>query len=355
MKTITIYGLTAILLLGLTMSAFAQSDMDAARRQMMANLEKQAWRYDILNGHNASLGVLQLLSHDYVREGIGLSEEQAQKIHGEVMGTSILVHMQNDPEYLPLKEEIEKNNPWLPDATEETLTKYADLQGRMDEIVPRQHLRLIDENLTPEQKKKFYEFHISYMSETEYIFPGMFEALDLSDEQRKQFGDVQKNMEPELEKHIDLITERWSKWEEKLDEKVKALTNPEEREKLRMDIIGGKNDIAKQIWAELQPETDKIMESSKKLADELKVEMFDVLTDEQWERLLELIDNPPDYVKRVIAQRRAEREQQKKANASSSGWQPGPNSWKPGDPVPEGYRQERQERSRFSRETRPSP
>jgi Ni/Co efflux regulator RcnB len=89
-------------------------------------------------------------------------------------------------------------------------------------------------------------------------------------------------------------------------------------------------------------------ESGKGLADKLKVEMFDVLTDEQWNRMLNLIDNPPEHAKKIIAQMR-EKSEQESAYASTEAWQPGPNSWKPGDPIPEGYRQQRQERGRFPR------
>jgi Ni/Co efflux regulator RcnB len=347
----TLCGLTAVLLLGLTTLTFAQNDMDAARKQMYDDITRQAMRYDILSGHNANLDVLQLLSYDYVREGIGIPEKQAQKIQKEVTGTSYLDYLKNDPEYISLQEEMNgKYNPFNPDATEETLKKFAELHIQWSEMVPNLHLRLIDENLTPEQKQKFNEFHISYMSETEYVFPGMFAALDLSDEQKKQFGEVQKRMETELDKHIDIMIERNSKWKEKIEEKLKAVIDPEEREKLRMDIIGGRNDIYKQIWAELQPETDKMMQSGKELADELKIKMFDVLTDEQWDRMIDLIDNPPDYVKRIIASRKPKENDAHKDDANKpEAWTPGPNSWRPGDPVPEEYRQERNQRRRFPR------
>jgi len=73
--------------------------------------------------------------------------------------------------------------------------------------------------------------------------------------------------------------------------------------------------------------------------------MFDVLTDEQWMRLQGLIDNPPECAKTILnraRERRGEREQ-------SGVWQPGPGFWRPGDPIPAQYRQERNTRSRFPR------
>jgi len=100
-------------------------------------------------------------------------------------------------------------------------------------------------------------------------------------------------------------------------------------------------------WNDLQ-------ESSKTLATELKIEMFDVLTDEQWDRFQKLVDDPPDYIKKIIDQmrNRFERRTDNNPSATSAGtWQPGPDSWRPGDPIPEQYRQQRNQRSRFARET----
>jgi hypothetical protein len=62
----------------------------------------------------------------------------------------------------------------------------------------------------------------------------------------------------------------------------------------------------------------------------------------QWDRFQELIDDPPDYIK-------AWHKKLKEAAKEAGTWQPGPNSWQPGDPIPEGYRQQRQERGRFPR------
>jgi len=67
------------------------------------------------------------------------------------------------------------------------------------------------------------------------------------------------------------------------------------------------------------------------------MELYDVLTDEQWDKLQNLVDNPPEYIKawlKVYSSRNQKQEE----------WQPGPDSWKPGDGIPESYRQERNER-----------
>jgi Ni/Co efflux regulator RcnB len=83
---------------------------------------------------------------------------------------------------------------------------------------------------------------------------------------------------------------------------------------------------------------DELQTSGKAFSAKFKTRMFDVLNDEQWARLQLLIDNPPPYAK-VLLQKI--REQSGQAEQSGGGWVPGPNSWKPGDPIPEEYRQKR--------------
>jgi Ni/Co efflux regulator RcnB len=70
--------------------------------------------------------------------------------------------------------------------------------------------------------------------------------------------------------------------------------------------------------------------------------MFDVLTDELLLRLQDMIDNPTGLVKIMLDKMKAGRENKEKKDE----WVPGPNTWQPGDPLPEQYRQERQERTR---------
>ena len=336
--------LTAVLLLGLTTAVFAQNNLDAARRQMNEDIAKQSMRYDLLNGHNANLHALGLLSLDFFRDEIGISEELALKMQKEITGTSIKDQMESEPHFISLREEIKELNPFSPNATEETLEKWVALQIEVNKIVPNKHLSLFYGNLTTDQIQKVNEFHISYMSETQFVFPGMFEALGLSDEQKKQLDDVQNEIMPELDEHIEKQLRLRTKQQEKTDEILKTIADPEERERLRHDIS-----TTKKVWAALQTESNEVMESGKKLADSLKIKMFDVLTDEQWERLLKLTADPPEYVKKFLTQQRKWKEEWNNTDSKPEVVGPGPNSWKPGDPIPEGYRQQRQERGRFPR------
>ena len=83
--------------------------------------------------------------------------------------------------------------------------------------------------------------------------------------------------------------------------------------------------------------------------------MFDVLTDEQWVHLQELVDNPPEHVRVLVNRLRMlqasdfrlnvdENEsvsEAERVSADSDIWMPGPDSWRPGMPLPESYRIQR--------------
>jgi hypothetical protein len=302
---------------------------------------------DLLSGRKANVdGLVPYLGMSSMREGLDLSQEQIQKIQQEVQ-RNLYPILENDPNFLSLRDEARKFDPDSPAATEETLKRYADLQVEMDNMVAQKRVNLIYENLTPDQNKKVYEYHISNMDATGYVFPGMFEALDLSGEQKQQLDKIQKEMKPELEKHIDRKFELQDKEYNMIQERRKGMTPPQVRDMIQPEDEAW-GDVVLKVRAELQPERDRIMESGRKLADELKIKMFDVLTDEQWARMIDLIDNPPDHVKKMVAAiRKVRGDDDNKPDANKPGvWMPGPNTWRPGDPIPEQYRQQRQEQQR---------
>jgi len=358
MKTIhsTLCGLTAILLLGLTTSTFAQNAKQ--QRAMQEQMQRQAIRHSMnsmWSGDGANFMLIGLLSHNDFREGLGISEEQYQKLQdtgGTVQGS--VQNAQNDPNVRAIQAEMVKlmmtempGGPFAENVSEAAQKKLSDLQSRMatttQEAIARNLASAINENLTPEQLRKFREFQISTMSEAPFVTPSMFEALDLSDDQRQQLGDIKKGMEPEFKKWVDKTIDAKLRFSEKLlAEYIMQVDGTTTR--LSLDNIPEVEEKIRKAHPELVRELNEIMESGRKLADKLKVEMFDVLTDEQWERMLNLIDNPPDYARKMIARMREKREN---TNASTGAWRPGLDSWKPGDAIPEQYRKERNERRRF--------
>jgi len=365
MKTFTFYGLAVILLLGLTTSAFAQSNIVTAEqaeiinsmnRQTYADARIQSMVRSLLNGSEMGLFVSGFLRQEDFREGVGVSQEQNQKIQEGLrnIDQAAFTQGESDPDYKLLVDadqelrrsfsEAVMSNAAL-DVLEEIREARLDLQIQMSEMRSEKRANLFNEVLTPDQWKRIQEYYISTMSYTNYVFPQMFEALDLSDEQREQFEDIKKNIEPEFVEHIAKQVEHETRSWEKLNElamELESIRDWEERQRLF-------EDIRKKVREEFQPERNALLESGKGLADRLKSEMFDVLTDEQWARMVDLIDNPPDYVKRVIARTREALERTDSSTGTTGGWQPGPGSWQPGDGIPEGYRIQRETRRQFPR------
>ena len=127
-----------------------------------------------------------------------------------------------------------------------------------------------------------------------------------------------------------------------LGDRLEGITDPQEQQRIA-------NEVAREVErADPTPQREVIemMEFRKELSDKLKVEMFDVLTDEQWKRMLKLVDNPPDYIQRM---RGLIRTLPGNTDNAPDEWQPGPGSWRPGDGIPEGYRIERNTRRQFPR------
>jgi uncharacterized protein (DUF1778 family) len=307
---------------------------------------------------------VDFLRVDDFREGIGVSEEQAKKID-EAMCENFenLKPIHNE---LAKLEAVHPNSLFADNVPEDAQTKYFELQAKMQEIMGENKIAIANESFTSEQMKKINEFQISFMSEFPIVSPGIFEALDLTDAQKKQLGDIKKAMEPEFEKFADTWVKGETLFEQKLlhelEEKLKDVTDPEEFVKIGREIMANLD----KPDSECQQELREKLESARELADKIKIKMFDVLTDKQWDRMVQLVDNPPEYAKKAIAEfrkmlgRGGDEADESKTNdgktdagkteeAKPSEWTPGPNSWKPGDPIPESYRQERNTRSRFPR------
>ncbi len=323
-------------------AAMRSPAMRETQKSGMKRMMRSLW-----TGENSNLIVMRLLENDDSREGLGISKEQNQKIQDQVK--NVFANIQGDPAFKPIQDEMEKLREANPsglfgeNASEETQKKFSDLQMKLQDAMLKKMNDIVNENLTPKQMKKVKEFQISIMSEIPIFSPNMFEALDLSEGQKKQLGDIKKELEPEFEVNLNRLVDTHAQFAEKLQDEIgdqlEGVTDPEERKKI-MERVTKK---IRESNPGLQKMENEVMESGKAFINKLKFKMFDVLSDEQMERMGELIDNPPDYVKRLIE--RMHKEMGSNDAAGSSGeWQPGLNSWKPGEPIPEEYRKERQER-----------
>jgi len=397
MKTfkLPLYALTAILLVGLTASTLAQhmdQHMDmgvdseeiqriraealarmeaqqAAMRAMQRSPEMQQMQRNgmrqMMNsfwgGDGSNMMAMGFLQQEDFRAGIGLTDEQFQNIRSAPSR-----FMEDDPRAQQFRDEMNElmtrdGGPFGENGTAEMRQRFVELQmevqATMQERMVEGMTNTINENLTPDQIQKVREAQISAMSALPIISASMFEALDLSDAQKRRLDEIKKEMEPEFERHADKLVDMQMLMMEKMQERqerIMGTTDPEERARLS-EGFSPENIIRNN--PELQRAMNEVMESGRVFSEAVKVRMFDVLTDAQWRRMTALIDNPPEYMKKVIAEMRKQMgtDDPQAANGQAvsrqpgSGWAPGPGSWQPGDPIPMQYRIERETRSRFPR------
>ena len=277
-----------------------------------------------------------------------------------------------------------------------------------------------NEFLTAEQLQRINESHLANLGEFPIFSPSVFEILDLTDAQREQMEQIKRELEPEYLTTLDSwmdgfialqerVSEEYNKehnslfqaWQEERQSELYTSFLREwdaEQELAPGEVITGyvgkdgepmlyvadqatleeiirssemlplpppidTEDIRKRLLAE-NPEfrrvSEEIRSKGRAFATEFKIKMFDVLTDEQWIRLQNLIDNPPEH---ALAFRMKLREltgineegndgedEASAGTAKPDVWQPGPGAWRPGEGIPGTYRIERNERiQRFPR------
>jgi Ni/Co efflux regulator RcnB len=274
----------------------------------------------------------------YMRTALGISDEQHQKFEDMwSRGRPI-----TDPEHMKLVmvdmdvRSRAQNDPNMA-VDEELANRYfeARRKARAWDIIP-DHEDTIN-LLTPEQIRKIREIQLSLMGEQGLFSPDTYDVLNLTDAQKQEMQKIKKELEPEFEKNLEIIA----------NGQVILSTIDRELRKGSLDIE--EQNRSYQKLKEL-PEYKRIMAEKRNIekafSAKFRTRMFDVLTDEQWARLQNLIDNPPRHALVFLDKLRERRGESEKAD----GWQPGPNSWRPGDPIPEEYRQERNTRKRFPRE-----
>ena len=329
-------------------------DFIQAQRSYLTQIPmKNNWKTDIRrywNGHGADLMALTLINDPNLRAAWNISDEQYQQLKNCFDNDEDA--RQNDPEYLKLREEIQAmNNPDDPfplNADEETKNKWLEIEERDTAWRMNYYSDTIRSILTPEQMQKIQETHLADMEGFPIVSPYLFEALDLTDAQKQQMAEIQKELEPEFERNLENFVNGQL-----------FLVNMvyDELEKLGVKDSDGmmqKMSAVSKILTE-NPEYKRILNESqsksKQFATQFKAKMFDVLTDEQWARLQKLISDPPEHVKAFL------KKFNKLPSASEATtkkekpevWTPGPGSWQPGQGIPEGYRIERNSRSRFPR------
>ena len=280
--------------------AEAQMQVMAFENETMINTLRSQWA-----GRTVNQKVAEFLKYPDVREAWSISDVQWQQCKD---------HMKNT--YQDMFERA------LPFDLESTTLIYPPLIDAVADI--------LDEILTPQQLQKIKESQLVSMGELPLIPTSIFEALDLTDTQRQEMEKIKKELE--------------SKFEAVLDEFENSIM---------MSQGTAKKDVER--YKLYKKKQEELMSKGKEFSTNFKMQMFDVLSDEQWKRLQRLIDNPPEHAKIFRAKLKEQNGEseavaiEKPETAEKEVWQPGPNSWKPGDAIPEAYRQQRNERGKFPR------
>ena len=333
-----------------------QSPMFQRQMEMgLKNAVRSFWE-----GRGTNLVAFGLLQDAEIRTALDVTDEQFQQIQSIPM--TVYGSLRENPEFQEIVKEMQALNmqgdPFTQDLDKETMDQFATIQGRITALSMNTMSDAIGNALTPEQQQKMQEAQLATMGEMPIVSPSMFEILNLTDAQKEQMEGIKKELEPEFEKNLkDFSSGQMivaNKLFDELEKQGALNINMQERD-VNAAMANAKAmqekavEATKKLMAE-DPEFKRIQDetnaNAKAFASQFQVKMFDVLTDEQWKRLLELTDNPSALAKVLL---KKAKEQRGESEAGVAGWQPSADSWKPGDPVPEQYRQERNTKSRFPR------
>ncbi|MDR1959773.1 MAG: hypothetical protein LBQ54_12145 [Planctomycetaceae bacterium] len=250
---------------------------------------------------------------------------------------------EKDPEFMQFFAALEAvqlpDDPYLERATEEQQRKFVEVHKAFFDLLPRYMDEEIEATFIPEQWQTLQTVKMQLMPEMGLPVPSLFEPLGLSDEQREQMETVKQSMNAEFETLLDGLVEIRK---EQIKEMAALLTESPEGD---ISDLSEENFIEKMQEAskkafqseKIRRKTKENNEQGKKLATELKMRLMNVLTDEQLDRMQELIDNMPDFAVSALdmmSKQRQEREKKKQRDLS-------PDAWRPGDGVPEQFKKER--------------
>ena len=300
------------------------------------------------DGQGTNMMAMGLLNDPVARTAWGLSEEQFQRIQ-EIQRTAPS-RMMETTEYQTILEEmrtfLNPNDPLVQNLDEEARQKLQDLQGRIMRLTMKTMSESIDNALTPELKQKVKESQLALMGEIPIVSPSTFEALNLTDDQRQKMEGIKKELEPDFEQYLENFANNQMFLTGKLYDEIEKQGVRDIRDPAA--IQERMQGVMRKLMEdpEYKKVHDEIQTSGKAFATQFKTKMFDVLTDEQWKRLQDLTDNPPEYIKALLKRVR----EMSGESEGSRPWQPTADSWKPGDAIPEAYRQERNTRGNFPRE-----
>jgi Spy/CpxP family protein refolding chaperone/predicted peroxiredoxin len=234
-----------------------------------------------------------------------------------------------------------KGDPWFERATEEQKNAFREASMSEGMLLWNGLQNDVQETLTPEQMLKVRQLEMQLMPALGIPFPSMYEPLGLTDEQKKEMNKITD----ELKAEFDRLTMEQAAWKA---EQIVALYKTFEGKTFtkREDFDKARNEaFRKRVPSEEQrKKANELHEQGTKLMSQLQTRLMNVLTDDQLMKMQKIMDDTPEFAKKLLVEFKKMREATKK----SPDYVPGPDSWRPGDPLPAQFKEERQ-RSRFPR------
>ena len=260
---------------------------------------------------------------------MGITDEQLRQIREIRDSIEIRNEFYQTPEFRAMKEEENAfmRSSFMQNADEETRVKIiSEFRERDHTTIAKLQTEAIEKLLTTEQKRQIQEYQLALMSSASWRPFGSLHALEvlnLTDVQKQEIERIKKEFDPEFEKSLEVYVN------------ASKIVSDKFNEARRQEGGGDMRAIQARLLAEdseYKKRYDEMRTVEGAFMTQFRLKVFDVLTDEQWDRLLEIVDHPP------LTRMRAER---------AGIWVPGPGSWRPGMPVPEEYRQRRNTERRF--------
>lgn len=298
------------------------------------------------NGKNTRKSIAPLLNNKDFQTALELSEEQMQQLdfmtskHGS-MGHWYRAKAKDDPELQARLDEmraIQEGDHHLEKATPEQLRRYAEIQEEITYYYHEESHNDFEKILTPEQLRSVHEMEIALLPELGIMNPGMFEALDLTEEQKEKLETVKEELKKDFEDLIEASLKVQNEIKDILHEAIKGSEDTGSYEGFTKAMNKAAQDG--KVREKVEQIRLKYMERGRQLMSRLKIKMLDVLTVEQLDRMQKLIDHPHDFLAKFLKQIRSRRELAEKAGQQPQGL----DSWRPGDPIPEEYLKERKAR-----------
>ena len=274
-----------------------------------------------------------------VRAAWGVSDEQLQQLRDVQSQGQREFFM--SPEYQQIRREIQgllsPADPWRINIDAETRKKLQTLEVSVRLLSLKAAVDAIDKILMPELKQKMNEVFWASMAAMPIIAPNMFEALGLTDGQKQQMRRIKEEFEPEFRRIVETFINDQLILVNKVRDELEKQGYGEDVNNMPEDRGEA---IQKKLMAE-DPEYKRIYEEGRMLGQSFttrfRLALFDVLTDEQWVQLQNLIDEPPAHAKMA-------REWMVNWRRTPPAWRVGFGSWRVDEAFLNEYRQARNAR-----------